>query len=286
MKYKPYIHHMKKFFILLFTTIVIVACGSTNKDAATDNASQKNVLVLYYSQTGATASVANQIKSSLNADIEEIVCVEPYDGDFAATIARCQKERESGEMPAIKHIQSDIQKYDVIFLGYPIWFGTYALPISSLIENVNFEGKTIVPFCTFGSGGLESSTENLKAKLPKSVIMDGFGIRNARLKYIQEELDDFLKRNGYLQGEFEELPGFIAQNELTDADKQVYHEACDDYPFPMGTPTSVAKRSTNKGTEYRFTTQNPNDTNSVGSTVYVQLRNEQGSKPEFTKVVR
>ena len=276
-------HCMKKIYFLSLISLMMIACGNKKGDNAEADASKNSVLVLYYSQTGATSSVADQIKTSLNADAEEIICEEPYDGDFAATIARCQKERESGEMPAIKPIQSDIQKYDVIFLGYPIWFGTYALPISSLIENVNFEGKKIVPFCTFGSGGLESSTENLKAQLPKSVIMDGFGIRNARLKYMQEELDDFLKRNGYLQGEVEELPEFEAEEELTESDKNIFHQACDDYPFPMGIPTSVSKRTTSKGTEYRFVTTNSDN---IESTVFVELRNEEGAKAEFTKVIR
>ena len=277
---------MKKIFIFSVFCMILAACGNKKEKSDNTDAPQKSVLVLYYSQTGATSSVADQIKASLNADVEEIVCENPYDGDFGATIERSKKERESGEKPAIKPIVSDVQKYDIIFLGYPIWFGTYALPISTLIENVNFEGKTIVPFCTFGSGGLESSIEELKSQLPKSIIMEGFGIRNARLKYLQEELNDFLIRNGYMEGKVEELPDFEAQDELTEADKQVFHEACDGYPFPMGTPASVAKRSTNKGTEFCFTTQNPNDANLPGSTVYIELRNEEGAKAEFTKVVR
>lgn len=277
---------MKKLFLLSLLCLMMTACGNKKGDNVKDDVSEKSVLVLYYSQTGATASVADQLKTSLNADIEEIVCEDPYSGDFQATIQRCMKERDAGEMPAIKPLKSDVQKYDIIFLGYPIWFDTYALPISTLIENVNFDGKTIVPFCTFGSGGLESSTRYLKVKLSQSDIKEGFGIRNARLKYMQEELDDFLKRNGYVQGEVEELPDFQIQEELTDSDKAIYHEACDGYPFPMGTPTSVAKRFTSKGTEFRFTAQNTPDPGAVTSTVFVELRNEEGAKAEFTKVVR
>lgn len=283
MKTKPFIHCMKKIFYLSIVCLMMVACE--NKKEKSDNADdpEKKVLVLYYSQTGATASVANQIRSYLNTDIEEIVCEEPYDGDFGATIERGKNELEKGEKPAIKPIVSDVQKYDIIFLGYPIWFGTYALPVSTLIDTVNFEGKTIVPFCTFGSGGLESSTDDLKSHLPKSDFKEGFGIRNARLKYMQDELDDFLKRNGYMEGEIEELPEFTAQEELTDEDKNVFHEACDDYPFPMGTPVSVAKRSTSKGTEFRFITSSVDGSQ---STVLVELRSEDGAKAEFTKVIR
>ena len=274
---------MKKVFLLSLICLTMMACGSKKEASDNTDVSEKSILVLYYSQTGATAAVANEIKSALNADIEEVICENPYDGDFAATIERSQKERENGELPAIQPIGVDIQQYDIIFLGYPVWFGTYALPVATLLKEENFDGKVIVPFCTFGSGGLESSTKDLKAQLAQSEIKEGFGIRNARLKYMKEELDDFLKRNGYLEGEAEELPDFEEQVELTEEDKAAYHEACDGYPFPMGTPTVVAKRTTAKGKEFRFTAQNQDG---ATSTVFVELRDEQGAKAEFTKVIR
>lgn len=264
----------------------MVACGSKEKENANNDKPQKTVLILFYSQTGATASVANQIKSCMDADVEEIICENPYAGNFEETIERCKKEREKGEIPAIKPIKSKVQEYDIIFLGYPIWFGTYASPIASLLDKVNLTGKMIVPFCTFGSGGLESSIEDLKTQLPNSIIMDGFGIRNARLKYLTEELDDFLKRNGYMQGKVEEQTDFKVQDELSESDKEVFHQACDNYPFPLGTPSSVSKRYTSKGTEFRFITRNSPDDVSAKSTVYVELRNEKDAKAEFTKVVR
>ena len=278
--------YMKKILVLLFTCLFLFACGGNKQDVAKEEKQQNHVLVLYYSQTGATASVAKQIKARMNADIEEIVCEKPYSGDFNATIERCKKEQETGVIPAIKPIKADVQKYDIIFLGYPIWFGTYAPPVAALLDNTDFYGKMIVPFCTFGSGGLESSIENLKAHLPKAIIMEGFGIRNARLNRMNEELDDFLIRNGYLQGEVEALTDFAVQDELTAADKEVFHQACDDYPFPLGTPTSVSKRFRNNGTEYRFITRSSDDDTSAKMTVFIELRNEKDAKAEFTKVIR
>ena len=82
------------------------------------------VLVLYYSQTSNTEQVANEIASRLNADKETIVAVNPYDGDFHATIERCMQEREQGILPEIQPIAANLDDYDVIFLGYPVWFGT------------------------------------------------------------------------------------------------------------------------------------------------------------------
>ena len=116
--------------------------------------------------------------------------------------------------------------------------------------------------------------------------MEGFGIRNARLNSLPEELNEFLIRNGYLQGEVEEIKDFNVQLELTDADKEIFHQACDDYPYPMGTPTSVSKRYRNDGTEYCFITRLSDDVNAAKMQVYIKLRNEQNAVPEFTKVIR
>ena len=131
---------MKK-LILLFAFMVSIASSYAQKK-----------LVLYYSETGTTKAVAEELQKQLNADIECIEAVEPYSGNFQETIQRGQREMQNGETPAIKPLKNKIADYDIIFLGYPIWFGTYAMPIATLVKENDFEGKTIVPFCTFGSG--------------------------------------------------------------------------------------------------------------------------------------
>ena len=166
----------------------------------------KKVLVLYYSQTGTTQIVAEELQKQLGADIERIEAANPYDGDFGATIERSSKERESGEVPEIKPVQANLADYDVIFLGYPIWFGTYAMPIATLVKEKDFAGKTIVPFCTFGSGGLGSSTEALKEALPEANILQSYGVRTARVEAAPKELDRFLIENGFKEGNVAPLP--------------------------------------------------------------------------------
>ena len=154
----------------LFSLIVMMATMTTSY-------AQKQ-LVLYYSETGTTKTVAQELQKQLGADIEEIEAVVPYSGNFQETIQRGQREMQSGEMPAIKPLKKKIADYDIIFLGYPIWFGTYANPIITLVKEQDFAGKTIVPFCTFGSGGLNTSSDALKKALPKATIAKGYGVRN------------------------------------------------------------------------------------------------------------
>lgn len=169
--------------------------------AAVTAGSAQKVLVLYYSETGTTKTVAQEIQKQLGADIEAIEAIEPYTGNFQETMQRGQREMQNGQMPALKPLSKKMAAYDVIFLGYPIWFGTYANPIATLVKENDFAGKTIVPFCTFGSGGLNTSSDALKKALPKAKIAEGYGLRTARVAAAEKELDRFLKENGYKKGQ-------------------------------------------------------------------------------------
>lgn len=247
----------------------------------------QKVLVLYYSQTGTTKSVAEELQKQLGADIESIEAVKPYDGDFQATIQRSGSEREKGETPALKPLKSKLEKYDVIFLGYPIWFGTYAMPIATLLKEHDFAGKTIVPFCTFGSGGLNTSADALKEALPKAKIQKGYGVRTARVSKAAKELDRFLKENGYKKGTIAKLPEYSAQQPVTEADKAIFDAACSSYQFPLGTPLTVGKRTTDDSTDYKFTVKSSGFGGGEStSIIYVTVEKQQGATPEFTEVVR
>lgn len=244
-------------------------------------------LVLYYSETGTTKTVAQELQKQLSADIEAIEAVEPYSGNFQETIQRGQREMQSGETPKLKPLKSKIADYDVIFVGYPIWFGTYAMPIATLVKENDFAGKKIVPFCTFGSGGLNTSSEALKKALPKAEIMAGYGVRTARVTAAEKELDRFLKTNGYKKGKVAKLPDYSEQKPVTDEEKAIFDAACSSYQFPLGTPSMVGKRTTDDSIDYKFTV-NGRGMNGEQSTsiIYVTVGKEQGAKPEFTEVVR
>jgi len=261
----------------LFSLIVMMVSMTTSY-------AQKQ-LVLYFSETGTTKTVAQELQKQLGADIEEIEAVVPYSGNFQETIQRGQREMQNGEMPAIKPLKKKMADYDIIFLGYPIWFGTYANPIITLVKEQDFAGKTIVPFCTFGSGGLNTSSDALKKALPKATIKKGYGVRTARVNAAAKELDRFLKENGYKKGSVEKLPDYSAQQPVTDAERQIFDEACSSYQFPLGTPQTVGKRQTPDGTDYKFTVANRGMNGGEStSIIYVTVGKE--AKPEFTEVVR
>ena len=260
--------------------LTAVSCGQ-KKDA--------KVLVLYYSQTSNTEQVANEIASRLNADKEAIVAVNPYDGDFHATIERCMQEREQGILPEIQPVAANSDDYDIIFLGYPVWFGTFAPPVITWLKSVDLSGKTIVPFCTFGSGGLDSSMRDLAVKQPNANILPGYGVRAARLAAMPKEVDQFLKANGFLEGEYAVLPEFPEQHEVSAEESAIFDAAVDGYPMLHAKATKVAVRAIPDGTEYLFTAvdlprEGTPEMPAHELQVYVTVAN--GEAPVFTQVVR
>lgn len=273
---------MKKILLLLAAVAAMVGCKS-NKDGAQATKS----LILYYSQTGATKTVAEELQCQTGADIELIEAVKPYDGDFNQTIKRCQEEMAAGTTAEIKALKADLQAYDTIYIGYPVWFGTFAPPVGTLLKTAGLEGKVIVPFCTFGSGGLSSTVASMRKTLPKSTVLDGFGIRNARIGKLADELPQYLINVGIKPGTPVTLPEFSAQRELTDAEKATYDAACGDYSMPLGTPVSVGSRKIDGATQYLFTVNQDDGKGHAGQAqIYVTASDSANVKPEFTLVER
>lgn len=265
---------MKKLFLSLVAMTAVMT------------ASAQKMLVLYFSETGSTKAVAQELQKQTGADIEAIEAVEPYSGDFQKTMQRGQREMQ-GQLPALKPLAKRVADYDIVFLGYPIWFGTYATPIAALIKTQDFAGKKLVPFCTFGSGGLNTSSDALKKALPKAQVQTGYGVRTARVAAAAKELDRFLKENGYKKGQVEKLADYSEQKAVTDAEKAIFDAACSNYQFPLGTPSTVGKRATSSSTDYKFIVKsrgaNGEESTSI---IYVTVGKEAGAKPEFTQVVR
>lgn len=277
---------MKTLKMMLALVAVAVAFASCNQKK---EAPQK-ALVLYYSQTSNTKTVAQEIANKLGADIEEIVPVKSYDGDFQATIERCNQEREQGIVPEINAIAANLDDYSTIFIGYPVWFGTYAPPVAAFLDKVDLSGKKIVPFCTFGSGGLDSSVKDLAKKQPNANILPGYGVRAARIAAVPKEVDQFLKAGGFIEGEFTQLEEFPEQHAVSEEEAAIFDAAVKDYPMIHAKASTVASRAIPEGTEYLFTAVDlPREDGPQmppGGEMKVYVTVEEGQAPVFTQVVR
>lgn len=150
--------------------------------SATDEAEEPNdgkksvVLVAYFSATGNTEGIGATLQTILDSDLYEIVPEEPYtdeDLDYNTDDCRANQEQtDPAARPAIDGTLENPGDYDVVFLGYPIWWGQAPKVISTFLESYDFSGKTIVPFCTSGSSGIGSSTDHLHALAPDANWLD------------------------------------------------------------------------------------------------------------------
>ena len=181
-------------------------------------------------------------------------------------------------------MKSDLSEYDLIFLGFPVWSGIYATPVSSLFEAYKIEEKKIVPFCTYGSGGLNTSSDALREALPGCEILPGYGVRNTRLYAVKDEVNRFLIEQNYIDGSVETLPEYGEAHPVSEEEAAIFDAACSSYQFPLGTPISVGSRKTSAGTDYRYDVESAGPAGVSRSVIYVSVFN--GRDPEFTEVVR
>lgn len=146
------------------------ATGDTNADTtdtANAPATSGNVLVAYYSAQGHTASVAQTIADELGADLFEVTPTEPYSDDdlnWTDDNSRVTQEHEDESLRDVELTQvtpDGWEDYDTVLVGYPIWWGIAAWPIDNFISGNDWDGKTVIPFCTSSSSGLGQSGELL-----------------------------------------------------------------------------------------------------------------------------
>lgn len=193
----------------LFRVIAVVLSVLFLATSATGNvqaASKKKTVVLYFSATGTTKSVATKIKKATKGTLIEIKAEDPYtddDLDYGDDNSRVVKEHESASSPAessvrpkianMKQIKKAVKRADVVYIGYPIWWGEAPHIVYTLVENTNLKGKTVVPFCTSMSSGKGESASHLKEKAKISSKTKWESARNFYGRSTQETVKKWIK---------------------------------------------------------------------------------------------
>ena len=131
-----------------------------------------STLVAYFSATGNTENVAGHLEAVLDADLYEIVPQEPYtsaDLNYSSANSRAEREiNDPSARPAISGGVDNMEDYDVVFLGYPIWWGQTPKIVYTFLESYDFSGKTMVPFATSGGSGIGQAEKSVQAHCPKA----------------------------------------------------------------------------------------------------------------------
>lgn len=169
---------------------------STGRAKSSSSASSK-ILVAYFSQTGHTRTVADQIHDQTGGDLFEIVPEKPYPSDYDTLVNQAQKEKNENYKPPLKTKVENMASYDVVIVGSPIWWGAIASPVRTFLSEYDFSGKTIIPFTTHEGSGLGSSVEDIKKLCPKAtVVEDGLAVRDSDVNNAKDTVSDWLKKIG------------------------------------------------------------------------------------------
>ena len=146
---------------------------------------------------GNTIVIANMVHDLVGGDMFQVVTVDPYPASYDATTDVALKEQHANARPKLSTHVARMADYDTIFLGYPDWWGTLPMPIFTFLEEYDFSGKTIIPFCTHEGSGLGNSQRDIKRLCPKATLLDGLAIRGSSVDGAQKEVADWLAKIGY-----------------------------------------------------------------------------------------
>lgn len=171
--------------VSLLTILCLTACGNSagqaerpvQENSSPEEGTESRVLVAYFSATNTTEGVAEHIANGLGADLYEILPEEPYteaDLNYNDNNSRTTIEmNDPAARPGISGSVEDMEQYDIVFIGYPIWWGEAPRIVNTFMESYDFSGKTIIPFCTSGGSGMGSSASNLEQLTSGAVWMEG-----------------------------------------------------------------------------------------------------------------
>lgn len=142
--------------------------------------------------------IANWIAEETGGDLFSIKTQNKYSSDYDECLNQARKERDNNERPALVGRVNNIDDYDVIFLGFPNWWYTCPMAVFTFVESYDLEGKTIIPFCTHGTGGLSRTIRDLKNILPENCeVLEAIGVYRPEVKNSKNKVLDWLRKLGY-----------------------------------------------------------------------------------------
>lgn len=183
--------------ILTMMTLLLAACGNASATAPSDpstegSAANEAALVVYFSRTGNTAAVAEEIREQIGADAFEIVPVEAYSDDYDAVTEAAQEEQNNNARPEIRDRIDNLDQYDTVYVGYPIWWGDMPMILYTFFDTYDLSGKTVRPFCTSGGSGLSQTVEAIRDLEPDATVTEGLHIRDAEDNQMPSEVTAWL----------------------------------------------------------------------------------------------
>lgn len=182
--------------ILLVGLLPITSCAQTNQRKE-QNMKEKKILVAFFSRAGEnyavghiekgnTHIIAEMIAAETDGDLFHIEPVTPYPDDYTECTEVAKQELNVKARPAIKG-DIKVEDYDIIFIGYPNWWGDMPMPVYTFIEKHSWQGKTVIPFCTHEGSGLSGTENKLEAACKGATVLKGLAVRGATAQNAQAQ---------------------------------------------------------------------------------------------------
>ena len=154
-----------------------------------------NVLIAYFSWGGNTRGIAQEIQRQTGADLFEIEMVTPYSTDYNTVLDQAQEAQNNQDRPELSTHVEDMDQYDTILLGYPNWWASIPMPVASFLEEYDFTGKTIVPFCSHGGGRFGQSLTAITKLAPDAVLGEGLAVSYSGGSGLSGDVTPWLQEN-------------------------------------------------------------------------------------------
>ena len=170
--------------------------GSVSGNAAKVNGGNgSRVLIAYFSWGGNTRGVAEEIARQTGADLFEIRMVHPYSDDYNTVLNEAQRDQNAQARPELLTHVENMEQYDTILLGYPNWWASIPMPVASFLEEYDFSGKTIIPFCSHGGGRFGQSLTAIAKLAPNAVMGDALSVHYSGGSSLSGDIAEWLKNN-------------------------------------------------------------------------------------------
>jgi flavodoxin len=197
---------------LLFTAFFgLISCSSKSQNTIAKNVNKENILIVYLSRTNNTKAVAEIIQQNVGGKLVAIELQKPYPENYKATVQQVVDENANGYLPPLKTKIDSIEKYDVVFVGFPTWDMKMPPPMKSFLHQYDLSGKTIIPFNTNAGYGVGSGFETVRKLCPNSKVLEGFStkggverdgilfvMKGEKEKRAQDEVRKWLQKIGML----------------------------------------------------------------------------------------
>jgi flavodoxin len=154
------------------------------------------ILIAYFSHSGNTGIVAKEIQKEIGGDTLKIETVEAYPQNYNTVVDIAKKELKANARPALKTKIWDMESYNMIILGYPNWWGTIPMAVFTFLEQYDFAGKTILPYCTHGGSRMGRSEQDIKKICPGAKVVNGLDIYSSSVMKSQTAIAEWLKKAG------------------------------------------------------------------------------------------